>query len=99
MIILNTTFYVETPLVGEFLLWLKDNYFPTSPLSNPSVARILTEIEPGFSSFAVRFEADDIASAEAWDNGEGSMLRSDLATRVGQQRILHFSTLMEEVAL
>lgn len=99
MIILNTTFYVETPLVGEFLAWLKDSYFPSCPLSSPSVAKILTEVEPGFASFAVRLEAEDIPSAEAWDNGEGAILRSALAAKVGQQRILHFSTLMEEVTL
>jgi len=99
MTILNTTFYVDTQLEREFFSWLKESYMPASPLSNCSVARIMAEVEPGFSSFAVRFEAKGFAEAEAWNNGEGAILRGALCDRLGAQRVLHFSTFMEEIQL
>ncbi|MDE5728493.1 MAG: DUF4286 family protein [Duncaniella sp.] len=99
MTILNTTFYVDAMLEREFLAWLKESYMPASPLSGGSVARIMAEVEPGFSSFAVRFEAGDLGEAMAWNDGEGAILRGALCDRLGVQRVLHFSTFMEEIPL
>lgn len=98
MIIVNTTFYVETPLEKEFISWVKDTYIPGSPLTRPSVARILGAVEEGMTAFAVRMHAPTVAVADAWDNGQGALLRGILAEKYGQ-RILHFTTMMENIPL
>lgn len=98
MIIVNTTFYVEASLEKEFVSWVKNTYIPGSALTRPSVAKILGVVEEGMTAFAVRMYAPTIAAAEAWDNGQGALLRGMLAGKYGQ-RILHFTTMMENIAL
>ena len=47
---------------------------------------------------AVRMHAPSVEAAMAWDNGEGALLRGVLAEKYGQ-KVLHFTTLMENIPL
>lgn len=96
MIILNTTFYVETSLESEFLKWVRGSYIPGCPFSNPYLARILAEVEEGMSAFAVQVQAPTLAEAEAWHDGSAALSR-DIILRAYPQRVLHFTTYMESL--
>ncbi len=98
MIIVNTTFYVDCSIETEFLNWVRAVYVPQATLSQPSVARILGAVEEGMVAVAVRMHAPSVEAAMAWDNGEGALLRGVLAEKYGQ-KVLHFTTLMENIPL
>lgn len=98
MIIVNTTFYVSAAIETAFLAWLKDSYLADTTLTSPSVARILGATEEGVSAFAVKLNAPTMLEADAWIEGESALLLNALALKYGEQ-VLHFTTMMEEMAL
>lgn len=98
--ILNTSFHMEASITDEFLEWVKNDYIKQaltcSYFTNPVVARILTETEPGVVGYAVHLETDNLKSATCWHDREASDLKAVLSRRFGQ-RIVFFSTFMEVV--
>ncbi|MDE5969563.1 MAG: DUF4286 family protein [Muribaculaceae bacterium] len=98
--ILNTSFHMEASITDAFLEWVKNDYIKValscSCFTNPIVARILTETEPGVVGYAVHLETDDLEAATDWHDREASGLKAVLSRRFGQ-RIVFFSTFMEVV--
>lgn len=98
--ILNTSFHMEASIAGEFLDWAKNDYINAAleheHFSNPVVARIMTETEPGVVGYAVHLETDNLDAASRWHDAEASELKGILSRRFGQ-RIVFFSTFMEVV--
>lgn len=101
-IILNTTFVVHAPLEAEFLGWVAGVYLPAAKASGvfgePTVVRVLTQIEPDTLSIAVQLPSESLEEAERWHDTTAALLRDDLRARWGE-RTMHFTTPMEVIAL
>lgn len=102
MLIINTTFVVHNSIEAEFMDWLSGTLLPAAAASGcfatPTVARVLTTIEPDTMSIAVHFPALDAAKASRWHENEGQALMAELHSRRGQH-LMFFTTPMETVDL
>ena len=91
---------MESPIAEDFIKWAKNDYIKAAleceHFSNPVIARIMTETEPGVTGYAVHLETDDLEAASRWHDAEASELKGVLSRRFGQ-RIVFFSTFMEVV--
>lgn len=100
MLIINTTFVVHNSIEAEFMDWLSGTLLPAAAASGcfatPTVARVLTSIEPDTLSIAVHFPAIDPAKASHWHENEGQALMAELHRRRGQH-LMFFTTPMETV--
>lgn len=102
MILINTTFYVESSVETEFLRWVRTDYLPSATslagFSYPSLARLMLEPQDGMTGYAVQVHAKDPETAVSWHDAEGARLRGELSARFGQ-RVLFFTTYMEQLPL
>lgn len=98
MTLLNTTFHVHTSVNDLFIKWVKAIYIPKAMeckhFSNPIFTRIMTQVDPEVTSYAVQLQASSHPEAEAWHDSMGAQLKEALAREVGE-RVLHFTTYME----
>ncbi len=97
MILYNTSFHIDSTIESDFLSWLKSAVIEQS-LANgfhsPVLSRLLTAVEPGCSSFALHFQADDQSVVERWESEGRRKIMEDMFNRWGE-RALAFSTPME----
>ena len=102
MILINTTFYVEASADAEFRQWVRDSYLPSAlsqeGFTRPVFTRLMLEPQEGMTGYAVQITAADEDSSTRWHDGHGGELRASLCGRFGQ-RILFFTTYMEEIPL
>ncbi len=102
MIIFNTTFHVNEPIVGSFKSWVRDIYIPkaleTDGISAPEFAKILIEVQEGYASFAVQFKAESLDAAVKWHDGDAAVLRHELSLKFGD-KVLFFTTYMESLEI
>ena len=98
MTLLNTTFHVHKSVDALFIKWVKEIYLPVAMDSglfkNPLFTRIMTEVDPEATSYAVQLQASSHSDAEAWHHSTAAQLKDALAREVGE-RVLHFTTYME----
>ncbi|MBQ2838846.1 MAG: DUF4286 family protein [Muribaculaceae bacterium] len=98
MTLLNTTFHVHKSVDALFIKWVKEIYLPVAMDSglfkNPLFTRIMTQVDPEATSYAVQLQASSHRDAEAWHDSTSAQLKDALAREVGE-RILHFTTYME----
>lgn len=98
MILLNTTFHVHKSVDALFLKWVKEIYLPVAKesglFSNPLFTRIMMQVDPEATSYAVQLHAHSHSEAKAWHDDMAAKLKDALAREVGE-RILHFSTYMD----
>lgn len=101
MILLNTTFVIRRDLEDEFLKWIRAEYIPSlqahEALTDPSLARVLTEIDPSALSFALGITAPTLDEAMAWHDGPASALREEASRRWGEN-FLTFTTPLERLS-
>ncbi len=102
MILINTTFYVDASVDAEFHTWVREHYFPCAlaedAFARPFFARLMLEQQEGMTGYAVQICAPTHEAAIQWHDGPAASLRGDLSRRFGQ-RILFFTTYMEEISL
>lgn len=105
MIVLNTTFHAEAAVESDFLKWLSDEFLPALAKAGCfrvlSVSHLLLSVEEGLVSYAVRVAAPDMtldAALEQWQGGEPARLIAAVMAR-HQNRVLHFTTPMEDWSL
>ncbi len=98
MFIYNTSFHVVDDVKHVFLTWLKAVFIPAAIsdgiLRHPVLTRILMEVEPGSTSYALQFYASDLPKAREWETATGSQLKLALHKKIGEQ-VLSFVTFME----
>lgn len=98
MTLLNTTFHVHTSVNDLFIRWVKEIYVPKAmeneQISNPVFTRIMTQVDPEATSYAVQLQVSSHSEAEAWHDSIAAQLKDALAREVGE-RVLHFTTYME----
>lgn len=97
-LLLNTTFVVHTSIESDFLQWVRTVYFPSAKASGvfgqPTIARVLTRLEPDTESIAIQMAANDKDAAERWHDETAALLKDDLSAR-WPNLALHFTTYME----
>jgi hypothetical protein len=101
MILYNTTFTFHSPLCEQLSVWLRDQWLPEARyagLTDSTVARLLVELDPEATAFAVQGRFIDERSAILWRDGRGAELLADLSAKYGE-RILPFTTFMEVIDL
>ncbi len=98
MTLLNTTFHVHKSVDALFIKWVKEIYLPIAMdnglFKNPLFTRIMTQVDPEATSYAVQLQASSHSDAEAWHDSTAAQLKDALAREVGE-RILYFTTYME----
>ena len=98
MTLLNTTFVIHAPLETDFLEWVRRVYLRSAEsagiFGTPTIARVLTRIEPDTESFAVQLPAASHGDAQRWHDETAALLRNDLQARWGD-RMMYFTTYME----
>jgi len=98
MVILNTTFVTHESVRNDFLRWLREVYLVSARSSgffgSPTVARVLTRLEPDTESIAVQLPANSLDDARRWHDETAAILRDDMHARWGE-RLMFFSTYME----
>ena len=97
MILYNTTFGVETSAAEAWITFMKTEFMPSmaQQLHHVSLCRILAENPEGLTSFALHGSSDSHEQLKVWQTTEQLFLRQ-LRTQFGE-RVLWFSTIMEEV--
>lgn len=98
MYIYNTSFHISDSVKHDFLAWLRSDYIPQAVASglftNQQLNRILTEISPDTTSYALQFTTPDLDRASDWDETAGAMLKQQMFRRFGEHA-LSFVTFME----
>jgi hypothetical protein len=96
--ILNTTFVIHSSIEAEFIAWLRSSYIPAATQAGvfgaPSIARVLTRIEPDTESIAVQLPATSLAEAQQWHDSVADELRNKAHARWSNS-MMFFSTYME----
>lgn len=101
MLLVNTTFLVEPELEREWTDWALAAYMPAAKAVGGRSAKLLRILSAQGSaseglSFAVQVFVPDADAASRWlDCHQPALL--GVASRRWQQRVLHFTTVMEEV--
>ena len=100
MIVFNTTFHIDRDILSESLAFLKSDYIPKvlagRRLTNPSMRRILHDNQEEGESLAIQFHVENMDVLQRWLEEEGIAIKSELVARF-QQRMIGFSTIMEEL--
>lgn len=101
MYIHNTTFIVDRNIVSTFLEWAHNIFAKAANESGRfktvTIARILTQTDPDTVNFAIQMTTASLESTHAWEKDVAIFLKDDLATRLGSQHVMFFSTDMEVI--
>lgn len=99
MIVVNTTFHVESSIAKEWVAWVHATYLVNAvercSMSSPLFMKILTQMEGG-EGYAVQLQCESDEATERWLNEQQPRLLAEMRSRWGE-RALFFTTLMEEV--
>jgi hypothetical protein len=101
MIFYNITFFIDKEILPEGVAYIKDEFIPSAKawgLTDPCMKKALFTPGDEASSYAVQFRAQSIGQAHEWAAGEEQAMRRKLGERFGS-RILHCSTILEEISL
>ena len=101
--IFNTTFYVERQISDRFLSWLKLTYIPEALSSGMYVGAMLMRLsetpDPAAEAYALHLRTDDVAGGRKWIETQGCDLLGHLASELEPERVLYFTTPMEEIEI
>ncbi len=98
MIILNTSFHIVSQRRQEFIDWAMGKYMPAIPPTHePLMMRILADVGPEVSSFAIQLKFDTAVEAETWLAEHGSPLHAILSKLMGEDGV-YFTSMMETMA-
>ena len=102
MIVYNTTFHIHKEILAECLAFLKSHYIlqaaASGLLRDPYLRRILHSPHEEGASHPAHLHTQDTASLNQWLQQDGRALQQELIDRY-QEKIVGFSTLLEEIAL
>lgn len=95
----NTTFIVERSLAARFEDWARNVYMKavkdSLKFDSVTMSRILTEVDPMAINYSIQLESCSMERSEAWHRDVAALLKDDLASRLGRERVMFFSTDME----
>ncbi len=99
--IINTTFHVAPEVECDFKEWILSTYIPYATmdcgLSAPLFMRILADMEGG-TGYAVQFKSASVQATEQWLECQQPVKLTKMAS-MWADKVMYFTTVMEEVAL
>ena len=102
MLIYNTTFHCEKSCYDEFVAWMRSEFIPVAiqhkGVSAPRMARVLAQEEGEGISVSVQFDTLSLDTLSAWYEACGATLVKQLEAKF-QQRVVGFSTILEQIDL
>ncbi len=97
MILVNTTYHIHTSLVPTFEQWMHSQLIPAANRSGivtePQLMKILADVAPECSSYAMHVKAMNMDHAEKWED-MSAVIRAELSHTCGD-KALWFTTYME----
>ena len=101
MIIFNTTYCIDSAIHEECLNWIIEKYIPlathSGQVKSPILAKIFSQESEG-ENYSLQFRVESIDELHQWYEFTGDRLHVALNNNFGE-RVLSFTTLMEEVEL
>ena len=98
MYIFNITYLVSDKAHEAWLEWIREENIPfmlsSSYLSQPQVARVITNAKEEGTSFSVQFHVQDMHMLKLW-NKEYSLLFKENCTRKFGTEVMFFTTVLE----
>ncbi|MCX4369022.1 MAG: DUF4286 family protein [Duncaniella sp.] len=97
MILVNTTFLVESGLEGEWTVWAHTVYIPTAVSAgyrHPLLMRVFSQEDNGGTTYALQIQCDGMPEASDWLDKLQPVLLDEINRRWGQH-VLNFTTMME----
>lgn len=100
MLVFNTTYTLPNADARNFVIWTHQVYIPKATqselLSNPRLLRILSHKDQETECFSLQFNVESSALLHKWYSEVGKAL-SDEMLKMFEERIVGFSTIMEEI--
>ena len=100
MIVYNTTYTMPVDDARTFVIWVMQSMLPrvaeNGRLSAPKLLRILSHHDQETECFSLQFNTESSAILHKWYTEQGAALHQEL-TKTFNERIVGFSTIMEEV--
>ena len=100
MIVYNTTYTMPDNDARDFVIWVSQSMIPRveedGTLREPLLLRILSHRDQESECFSLQFKVDSTAQLHRWYVRQGNLLHRELL-RLFDERIVGFSTIMEEV--
>lgn len=101
MILYNTTFHIDSAIEDVFIAWLKSRYIgqaSTHGFRQPLLTRLINQLEPGCTSYALHLRTELPSLVKQWEDGEKISLTQEMFCLWGE-RALSFSTTMEIIEI
>ena len=99
-LIFNTTYSMPVPDARNFVIWVQQTMLPAieqdGVLDEPRLLRVLSHHDEQTECFSLQFSVPSSAILHKWLLRQGESLAEEMK-RVFDNRIVGFSTLMEEV--
>ena len=100
MIVYNTTYTMPVSDARNFVIWVSQSMLPkveeNGRLTRPRLLRILSHHDQESECFSLQFETESSATLHKWYTEQGAALHQEL-TKMFDERIVGFSTIMEEI--
>ena len=98
MYIYNTTFAVSTAKQDSWVEFMKLNIIPIiiEEFKNVRCAKIIAEVQEGYTSYALQFEVETLQNIDTWKVEQENTIQANLRQKYGDN-ILFFSTTMESI--
>ena len=100
MIVYNTTYTMPESDARNFVIWAMQSMVPRVEedglLRHPRLLRILSHRDQETECFSLQFETESTATLHKWYTRQGAALHQELV-KMFEERIVGFSTIMEEV--
>ena len=100
MIVYNTTYTMPVNDARDFVIWVTQSMLPrveeNGLLHSPRLLRILSHHDQETECMSLQLEVESTAVLHRWYTQQGAALHQEL-TKMFDERIVGFSTIMEEV--
>lgn len=100
MLVFNTTYTLPNEDARNFVIWIHQVYIPRAThsevLTCPRLLRILSHKDQDTECFSLQFNVESSALLHKWYSEVGKAL-SDEMLKMFEDRIVGFSTIMEEI--
>ena len=100
MIVFNTTYTMPVADARNFVIWVRESVIPSieqdGRMKNARLLRILSRHEEDTECMGLQMETDSTAILHRWYAEMGHKMNEELL-KMFDQRIVGFSTMMEEI--
>lgn len=100
MLVFNTTYTIPNADARNFVIWVHQVYIPKATesqlLTSPRLLRILSHKDEDTECFSLQFNVTSSSLLHKWYSTIGKSL-SDEMLKMFEERIVGFSTIMEEI--